>query len=103
MWKSKIKNLNFAKIWKNSYFSYCLPHHSDLLYKKLHYALKTNDYTHKCTRDKTNTSPYCNYRKSNTYLQTAPKYNQKLPTIRHKVKKPIHIIPTHTNNKFQQQ
>ena len=47
MWKNKI-NLNFAKIWRNSNFSYLL-HHSALLYKYaiimqilLHYALKTN-------------------------------------------------------------
>ena len=33
MQKSNIKSLNFPKIWRNSYFPYCLPHHSDLLYK----------------------------------------------------------------------
>ena len=39
MWKNKIKNLNFAKIGRNSYFSHCLLHHSDLLYKLLQYSI----------------------------------------------------------------
>ena len=32
MWKKNIKNLNFAKIWRSSYFSYCLPHQKKTLY-----------------------------------------------------------------------
>ena len=35
MWKNKIKNLN----WRNSYFSHCLLHHSDLLHKLLQYSV----------------------------------------------------------------
>ena len=78
MWKNKIKNLNFVKIWRNSYFSYSLPHHSDLVYKLPHCTIKTNDYksTCKCTRDKTIISPYCNYCKQTENILTAPEYKK---------------------------
>ena len=42
--KNKIENLNFDKIWRNSYFSYYLLIRSDLLYKLLYYAIKANGY-----------------------------------------------------------
>ena len=61
LWKNKIQNLNFAEIWKNTFFLYWPPHDSDLLYKVLHYAIKANNYTYKCSRDKKNITPYCNY------------------------------------------
>ena len=44
---------------------------------------------------------------SYTYLQTAPEYKKSGKTtnrtIKSNKKKTIHIIPTNTNNKFQQQ
>ena len=42
-WKEKT-NLDFTKIWKNTCFSYSQPHTKDLLYKLLHYAIKTNNF-----------------------------------------------------------
>ena len=66
--KNKIENLNFDKIWRNSYFSYYLLIRSDLLYKLLYYAIKANGYIYKCTRDKTNILPYCNYCKQTEYI-----------------------------------
>ena len=61
LWKNKINNLDFGKIWKNTYCSYSQPHTSNLVFKLLHYATKTNHYTYKSSRDKTNLDPNCNY------------------------------------------
>ena len=77
MWKNEIKNLTFFKIWRHSYFFYCPPHHSDVLHKLLHNVLKTNDYTYKCTRDKSSHAIAITANKKKTfytYLQTAPEY-----------------------------
>ena len=98
--KDKIENWNFDKIWRNSYFSYYLLIRSDLLYKLLYYAIKANGYIYKCTRDKTNILPCCNYCKqierhpTPIYkLHQNTKNLEILPTILQKVnKKPIHII-----------
>ena len=79
MWKNEIKNLTFLKIWRHSYFFYFLPHHSDVLHKLLHNVLKTNDYTYKCTRDKSSHPIAITANKKKTfytYLQTAPEYQK---------------------------
>ena len=62
-WKEKMFTLDFSKIWKNTYFSYCQPQTKDLHYKFLHYAIKTNNYTYQTSRDKID-SPNCNYCKN---------------------------------------
>ena len=56
----KIANLNFNKIWKNTYVSYSQPHTKDLLFKFLHYAMKTNNFVYKISRDKTGLTPTAN-------------------------------------------
>ena len=58
MWKTNV-NLDFSKI--NTYNSYCPPYHKDLHYKLLHYAIKRNQYTYKCSRDKSNLTLNCDY------------------------------------------
>ena len=60
-WKEKIFTLDFSKIWKNTYFSFCQPQTKDLHYKFLHYAIKTNKNIFQTSRDKTDISPNCNY------------------------------------------
>ena len=60
IWKNKFPNLNFVEIWKSTFF-YFPPHNPDLLYKVLHYAVKTNNYTYKYSRDKKNIAPYDDY------------------------------------------
>ena len=50
MWKNEIPDLDFTKIWTNTYYSYSQPHTSDLLYR--HYITTTNRYTFKTSRDK---------------------------------------------------
>ena len=58
-WKEKIINIEFNKIWKNTYLSYSKPYTKDLLFKILHYAIKTNNYIYRLSRDKTDLKPYC--------------------------------------------
>ena len=50
-WKNHIPNINFEKIWKNTYKSYGQAFTKDLHYRLLHYSTKTNKYMHKCSRD----------------------------------------------------
>ena len=52
LWKNKIQNLDFTKIWKKRYNFYSQTHTADLLYLLLHYATKTNSYIYKISRDK---------------------------------------------------
>ena len=99
MWTNKIFNINFAKIWKNTYHSFCLPHHIDLHYKILHYAIKTNEYIYKCSRDETNLSPYCDFC---NITEDILHYMDTIPFILPKnYKQTIHTISTHTNNKLK--
>ena len=60
-WKNTFPCLDFSKIWKNIYLSYGPPHTTDTLYRLLHHSLKTNQYTYKCSGDKTNLSPNCDF------------------------------------------
>ena len=107
MWKNKIKNLN----WRNSYFSHCLLHHSDLLYKLLQYSIhyykiyyNTNHYTctSKCTIDITIPSQYCNYSKqTEDILQTVPDYKKSGNTTNCNIKQFTiyqHILKISSNN-----
>ena len=48
-WKNHIPNINFEKIWKNTYKSYGQAFTKDLHYRLLHYSTKTNKYMHKCS------------------------------------------------------
>ena len=73
MWKYEIPNLDFTKIWTNSYYSYSQLHTSDLLYQLLHYVTTTNRYTFKISTDKKNLTPncdFCNMTKDNLHLFT---------------------------------
>ena len=60
-WKEKITNIEFNKIWKNTYLSYSKPYTKDLLFKILHYATQTNNYVYRISRNKTDIKPYCDY------------------------------------------
>ena len=60
-WKDEIQNLDFQKIWKNTYFSYTQPYAKDLLYKFLRYATKTNSYVFNISRDKTGLTSICDH------------------------------------------
>ena len=53
-WKNHIPNINFEKIWKNTYKSYGQAFTKDLHYRLLHYSTKTNKYMNKCS---TNINP----------------------------------------------
>ena len=61
LWKNKIFNIYFAKIWKYTYHSFCLPHHTYLHYKILHYAIKTHMNTHINVVEIKPISPYCGF------------------------------------------
>ena len=83
-WKDILPSLNFTKIWKNTYFSYRTPHTSDLLYRLLHHSLKTNQYTYKCSRDKTVITPNCDfYNKTEDLLHLFTKCNRKKNVWKH--------------------
>ena len=60
-WKEKIINLDFTKIWKNTFFSYSKPKTKDLLYKILHHTIPTNSFIYKISKDKIDLTPNCNY------------------------------------------
>ena len=71
MWKNEIPDLDFTKIWTNTYYSYSQPHTSDLLYRLLHYVTTTNRYTFKISRDKKNLTlncDFCNMTEDNLHL-----------------------------------
>ena len=73
MWKNEIPDLDFTKIWTNTYYSYSQPHTSDLLYRLLHYVTTTNRYTFKISRDKKNLTlncDFCNMTEDNLHLFT---------------------------------
>ena len=61
-WKKYIPNMNFKKIWKNTYKSHGNSFTKDLHYRLLHYSTKTNMYMNKCSKE---TDPKCNYCKQN--------------------------------------
>ena len=108
--KDEIKNLNFKNIWANTYFSYTQPYAKDLLYKFLHYAIKTNNFVFTISRDKTGLTPtcdYCNIKEDNTHLFTTCTRVKKIwkyfqPTYEKLTKKqytPLqHIFTLSTNN-----
>ena len=77
LWKKLIPNLDFKKIWKNTYISYAEPFCEDLHFKILHYSTKTNEYMHKCTHDIKPNCDYCKQVESNIHLfPTCPRINQ---------------------------
>ena len=57
-WKNHMPNINFEKIWKNTYKSYGQAFIKDLHYRLLHYSTKTNMYIHECPKD---INPNCHY------------------------------------------
>ena len=109
-WKDEIKNLNFKNIWTNTYFSYTQPYAKDLLYKFLHYAIKTNNFVFTISRDKTGLTPTCNYcntKEDNIHLFTTCTRVKKIwkyfqPTNEKLTKKQYtprqHIVTLSTNN-----
>ena len=46
-WKKQLPNINFKKIWKNTYKSYRQSCTKDLHYRLLHYSTKTKLFMHK--------------------------------------------------------
>ena len=73
-WKDKITNLDFNKIWKNTYFLYSQPHTKDLPFIFLHYVIETNNFVYKISRDKTGLTPnweHCHNVEDNIHLFTA--------------------------------
>ena len=72
-WKDEIKNLDFKKIWTNTYFFIYQPYAKGLLSKFLNYATKTNKFVFSISRDKTGLTPtcdYCNIKEDNIHLFT---------------------------------
>ena len=67
-WKKHIPNINFEKIWKNTYKSYGHSFTKDLHYRLLHYSTKTKMYMHKCSKDKNPNCDYCGFTEDNLYL-----------------------------------
>ena len=80
---------------------------SDLLYKLLQYAIEANHYTYKCSRNKTNLTPncdYCNKTEDNLYLFISCNGNmerRQTNILEINLKTP-HTIPTHTHTNFKQ-
>ena len=62
-WKDKITNLDFNKIWKNTYFSNSQPHTKNdfFFFKFLNYTIKTNNFIYKISRDGTGLRPNCEH------------------------------------------
>lgn len=73
-WKTYI----LQRYRKIPFFPDCLPYQSDILYKVLHCAIKVNHYTYKCSREKMNLSPNCNYYKQIEDILHYQPYFQKL-------------------------
>ena len=72
-WKNKIRNLQFSKIWNNTYNSYNQPCTLDLLFRLLHHATGLKQHICKCNRDKKNFSAkcdLCNKTEDNLHLFT---------------------------------
>ena len=77
LWKKLIPNLDFQKIWKNTYISYAEPFCTDLHFKILHYSTKSNEYMHKCAHDVKPKCDYCKQIENNIHLfATCPRINQ---------------------------
>ena len=60
-WKNHMPNINFEKIWKNTFIK-------DLHYRLLHYSTKTNMYMHKCSKDNNPNCDYCGHTEDNLHL-----------------------------------
>ena len=110
LWKKLIPNLDFQKIWKNTYISYAEPFCTDLHFKILHYSIKTNEYMHKCTHDVKPNCDYCRQIENNIHLFIlCPRINQiwthyqptltKLTNIQNKPEEHILTLSTANQNK----
>ena len=64
----KLPNVNFEKIWKNTFISYGQSSVKDLHCSLLHYSTKTNDYMHKCLKDNNPNCDYCRLTEDNLHL-----------------------------------
>ena len=60
-WKNYMPNINFEKIWKNTFIK-------DLHYRLLHYSTKTNMYMHKCSKNNNQNCDYCGHMEDNLHL-----------------------------------
>ena len=67
-WKNHIPNINFEKIWKNTYKSYGQAFTKDLHYRLLHYSIKTNKYMNKCSTDINPQCDHCEEPEDNLHL-----------------------------------
>ena len=67
-WKKQLPNINFEKIWKNTYKSYRQSFTKDLHYRLSHYSTKTNMYMHKCSRDYNPNCEFCGLTEDNLHL-----------------------------------
>ena len=69
-WKNKITNINFQKIWKNTFTSNAPPPSKDLHYRLLHYSTKSNNYMHKCSKNINPNCKHCGLTEDNLHLFT---------------------------------
>ena len=111
LWKKLIPNLEFQKIWKNTYISYAEPFCIDLHFKILHYSTKTNEYMHKCTHEVKRNCDYCKQVEDNIHLlvkgpricQIWANYQPTLNKLTNRQNKPeqhILTLSTINQNKF---
>ena len=99
-WKDEIKNLDFKKIWTNTYFSYTQQHAKDLLYKFLHYVVKTNNFIFSISRNKTGLTFTCDHwhiKEDNIHLfTTCARVNKIWKPTYEKLTKRQHTSQQHT-------
>lgn len=90
-WKNKIRNVQFSKIWNNTYNSYSQPCTLDLLFRLLHHATELKQHICKCNRDKKIFSAkcdFCNKTEDNlhtmqsTYNHTMPQNKENMKSLR---------------------
>ena len=67
-WKNHMPNINFEKIWKNTYKLYGQAFIKDLHCRLLHYSTKTKMYMHKCSKDNNPNWDYCGHTEDNLHL-----------------------------------
>ena len=79
-WKNHLPNINFEKIWKNTYKSYGQAFTKDSHYRLLHHSTKTNMYMHKCSRDNNPSCDYCGYTQECTRIKNIWKHYQTILT-----------------------
>ena len=96
-WKNTLPYLDFSQIWKNIYLSHDPLHTIDILYRLLHHSIKTNQYTYKCSRNKTNFSPNCDFCNSTEDLLHLFTKCDRIKSIWKHYQPILDILPNSTN------